>query len=146
MIGRTPEWLEIPDKEKEKLGLTVKDDGEFWMPFDDFLSNFTELSICRLINTSVFSFSKTWKEAQQFGCWMRGEGMKTNRAGGCLNHKETFLQNPQYRFDIDCNLNDTREIIVQLSQRDARTQIMERKDNFVIGFCILKVEDNRKYR
>ena len=74
------------------------------------------------------------------------QGMKTNRAGGCLNHKETFLQNPQYRFDIDCDLNDTREIIVQLSQRDARTQIMERKDHFVIGFCILKVEDNRKYR
>ena len=73
-------------------------------------------------------------------------GMKTNRAGGCLNHKETFLQNPQYRFDIDCDLDDTREIIVQLSQRDARTQIMERKDHFVIGFCILKVEDNRKYR
>ena len=24
--------------------------------------------------------------------------------------------------------------------------MMERKDHFVIGFCILKVEDNRKYR
>ena len=66
------------------------------MPFDDFLSNFTELSICRLINTSVFSFAKTWRESQQSGSWIRGED-KLNRAGGCLNHPETFLQNPQYR-------------------------------------------------
>ena len=66
------------------------------MPFDDFLSNFTELSICRLINTSVFSFAKTWKESQEFGSWIKGE-KNNNRAGGCLNHGESFLQNPQYR-------------------------------------------------
>jgi calpain-5 len=67
------------------------------MPFDDFLSQFSEMSICRLINTSVFSFAKTWKESCTFGSWIRGESVKTNRAGGCLNHLDTFLQNPQYR-------------------------------------------------
>jgi hypothetical protein len=34
------------------------------MPFDDFLHQFTELAICRVINTSMFSFSKTWNEKQ----------------------------------------------------------------------------------
>ena len=51
-----------------------------------------------------------------------------------------------FRFDIECQHDDTREIIVQLSQRDARSLLMERKDHYVIGFCILKVEENRKYR
>ena len=82
------------------------------MPFDDFLTHFSELSICRLINTSLFSLSKTWKEAQFFGSWKatsasaldngneEGALPKSdlrNRAGGCLNHPETFLHNPQYR-------------------------------------------------
>ena len=82
------------------------------MPFDDFLTHFSELSICRLINTSIFSLSKTWKEVQFFGSWKatsassleNGEQEHSshkidlrNRAGGCLNHPETFLNNPQYR-------------------------------------------------
>ena len=64
------------------------------MPFDDFLLHFTEMSICRLINTSVFSLSKTWKETMLFGSWRLGEST-SSRAGGCLNHPDTFLNNPQ---------------------------------------------------
>ena len=30
MLSRSPEWTQIPNKEKDRLGLTVKDDGEFW--------------------------------------------------------------------------------------------------------------------
>lgn len=96
MLSRSPEWAGVSQKEKERLGLSLKDDGEFWMPFDDFLTQFSEMSICRLINTSLFSFAKTWREAQEFGTWMKGDG-NNNRAGGCLNNRETFLQNPQYR-------------------------------------------------
>ena len=66
------------------------------MPFDDFLHQFSELAICRVINTSLFSFSKTWTEKQVTGAWSASD----NRAGGCLNHPETFLNNPQYRFDV----------------------------------------------
>jgi hypothetical protein len=32
------------------------------MSWEDFCEQFTDLSINHLINTSVFSFSKTWKE------------------------------------------------------------------------------------
>ena len=66
------------------------------MPFDDFLTQFSEMSICRLINTSLFSFSKTWTESQKFGSWQKQDG-NYNRAGGCLNNRNTFLQNPQLR-------------------------------------------------
>jgi hypothetical protein len=32
------------------------------MSWDDFIEQFTDLSINHLINTSIFSFSKTWNE------------------------------------------------------------------------------------
>lgn len=30
MLSRSPEWNNISEKEREKLGLTFNDDGEFW--------------------------------------------------------------------------------------------------------------------
>jgi hypothetical protein len=37
---RSPEWRYIPESEKEDLGLTFDDDGEFWMSFKDFTQHF----------------------------------------------------------------------------------------------------------
>ena len=62
------------------------------MPWDDFVVQFTDLSITHLINTSLLSFSKTWRESTAMGRWSR-----PSRVGGCLNHTATFLDNPQYR-------------------------------------------------
>eukprot|EP00095_Tigriopus_kingsejongensis_P006591 maker-scaffold516_size150393-snap-gene-0.24 protein:Tk06591 transcript:maker-scaffold516_size150393-snap-gene-0.24-mRNA-1 annotation:"calpain t" len=138
---KSPEWSSISEKEQEKLGLTFNDDGEFWMPFDDFLHQFTEMSICRVINTSVFSFSKTWNEEQVFDSWRKAT--VGDRAGGCLNHPDTFLDNPQYRFDIT---KDEDEVIIQLSQEDCREKVVEKSELLVIGFHVMKVEANRKYR
>eukprot|EP00096_Caligus_rogercresseyi_P010637 TRINITY_DN3959_c0_g1_i1.p1 TRINITY_DN3959_c0_g1~~TRINITY_DN3959_c0_g1_i1.p1 ORF type:complete len:635 (+),score=127.13 TRINITY_DN3959_c0_g1_i1:62-1966(+) len=129
------EWSSIGSKEREKMGLTVGEDGEFWMPYDDFLLHFSEMSICRVVNTSVFSFSKTWNEETFKGQWSG-----PNRCGGCLNNRATFLSNPQYKFDVYKNDD---EVMIQISQTDQRS---EGNSNKVVGFHIMKVEDNRRYR
>ncbi|XP_066988982.1 calpain-5-like isoform X6 [Macrobrachium rosenbergii] len=140
----SPEWSKVSASEREKLGLTFEDDGEFWMTFDDFVEHFTDLSICFLINTKVFSLSKTWYETTFYGAWTIGiRGHNADRAGGCTNHKETFLRNPQYRFDIK---DDNDDVIFQLMQKDARGRKQEGMQNLVIGFHIMKIEENRKYR
>ncbi|KAJ2943126.1 hypothetical protein O0L34_g18822 [Tuta absoluta] len=38
---KSPEWRYIPQSEKEELGLTFDDDGEFWMSFKDFVTHFS---------------------------------------------------------------------------------------------------------
>jgi len=135
------EWRSISSKEKEKLGLVTEDDGEFWMPWDDFVIQFTDLSINHIINTSLFSFSKTWKEYVSLSAWARPD-----RAGGCLNHPTTFLNNPQYRFDINTK-EEEEEVIVQLSQMDDGSNVLLKdKLKLVIGFHLLKVESNREFR
>jgi calpain-5 len=138
----SPEWTKISKHEKEKLGLTFEDDGEFWMPYDDFVSEFSDLSICRLVNTSFFTFKKKWHE----NC-VRGQWTIPNQAGGCPNH-ESFLKNPQYYFDVPEN---DMELLVQLLQTDLRGKQEPTGPNHgveykSIGFHVMQVEQNRRYR
>ncbi|XP_078786968.1 calpain-5 isoform X3 [Oryzias latipes] len=138
------EWNKVSKSEREKLGVTVQDDGEFWMTFDDFCQYFTDLILCRLINTSYLSIHKTWEEEVIRGLWVHRQDPLRNRAGGCINHKSTFLQNPQYVFDVK-KLED--EVLICLQQKERRATPKEGKgENLAIGFDIHRVELNRKYR
>ncbi|KAK2490593.1 hypothetical protein MC885_014913, partial [Smutsia gigantea] len=121
------EWQKVSKTEREKMGVTVQDDGEFWMTFEDMCRYFTDIIKCRLINTSYLSVHKTWEEARLHGAWTRHEDPQQNRSGGCINHKDTFFQNPQQRPK-------------QSTRREGKGE------NLAIGFDIYKVEENRQYR
>ncbi|XP_041089256.1 calpain-5a [Polyodon spathula] len=138
------EWQKVSKSEREKLGVTVQDDGEFWMTFEDFCKHYTDLILCRLINTSYLSIHKTWEEAVLRGSWDRHDDPLRNRAGGCINYKATFMQNPQYVFDVK---KPEDEVLICLQQKDRRARPKEGKgENLAMGFDIHRVELNRKYR
>ena len=63
------------------------------MSFEDFTKYYTHVTICRVINTSFMSVRKIWKEAIFHGGW----SASNNRAGGCINNRASFLQNPQVK-------------------------------------------------
>ncbi|KAK2881789.1 calpain-5-like isoform X1 [Channa argus] len=138
------EWSKVGERERQTLGITVEDDGEFWMSFTDWCKFFTDTDVCRLMNTSVISTQKTWYEAVHFGGWTKHAEPLLNRCGGCSNHKQTFLQNPQYLFDMK---NEFEEALISLQQKDMKIQRkVGQGENLTIGFGIFKVEGNRKYR
>ncbi|XP_040260997.1 calpain-6 [Bufo bufo] len=138
------EWKKVSKSEKGKLGLTMQNDGEFWMTFEDWCSNFTHADVCRMINTSYFSQHKTWEKGEDRGKWTNNADALLNRSGGCFNNKSTFFQNPQYIFEVK---KENDDVLVSLQQEDQRTHKKFGKgDNFIIGFEILKVEQNRQYR
>lgn len=126
------EWTRISEKERTSMGLTFEDDGEFWMKFEDFLTNFIHLSLCRTINQSFFSLSKRWFPTQFEGEWRYPE-----RAGGCVNNTDTFLENPQYAFSME----EDEDFIIVLTQKPNEKGLKS-----VIGFTVMKVEENRAYR
>ncbi|XP_074657458.1 calpain-5-like [Tubulanus polymorphus] len=130
-----PHWQKISQKDREKMGLTFEEDGEFWMTLDDFCKHFKNISICRIVNTSFFSIRKTYRDARFDSEW---KGPQLN--GGCLNNKDTFLNNPQFIFDVT---EDFDECLFSLMQKSERSQTNEK---LTIGFSILKVELNREYR
>uniref|UniRef100_UPI0037E9A03E calpain-5-like n=1 Tax=Semicossyphus pulcher TaxID=241346 RepID=UPI0037E9A03E len=138
------EWSKVGDMERGNLGITVEDDGEFWMAFTDWCKFFTDTDVCRLINTSLISIHKTWHEVVHFGSWTKNAEPLLNRCGGCANHKPTFLQNPQFLFDVT---KEEDEVLISLQQRDLKIhRIVGQGENLSIGFCVFRVELNRKYR
>ncbi|XP_028322220.1 calpain-5-like [Gouania willdenowi] len=138
------EWSKVGDMERGSLGITVEDDGEFWMSFSDWCRFFTDADVCRIINTSAVSVHKTWHEVTLFGSWTKNSEPLLNRCGGCSNHRRTFLQNPQYLFDVT---KDVDEVLISLQQKDMK---IHRKfgqgENLSMGFSVFQVEQNRKYR
>uniref|UniRef100_A0A8C4QX26 Calpain 5 n=1 Tax=Eptatretus burgeri TaxID=7764 RepID=A0A8C4QX26_EPTBU len=138
------EWNRVSQSERENMGMTIADDGEFWMSFDDWCKYFTDSIICRIINTSLFSIHKTWEEVMIKGEWMLEANPLKNRAGGCVNNRSTFLQNPQFVFDVR---KDEDMVMVSLQQQDRRANRKDGKgENLSIGFEIYRVEQNREYR
>lgn len=141
---QSEEWKKVSDSERKSLGLTVQNDGEFWMTFDDWCQNFTDVDVCRLVNTSYFSIHKTWEKKMVRGAWTKHSEPLKNRSGGCFDYRATFLQNPQYVFDVK-KVED--KVLISLQQQDQRIYKKDGKgDNFPIGFEIFKVELNRDYR
>ncbi|ESP04935.1 hypothetical protein LOTGIDRAFT_205978 [Lottia gigantea] len=122
------EWNKISKSDREKVGLVNEDDGEFWMTMEDFCANFHNVAICRVVNTSYLSLNKTWVEGLHHGAWK-----KPNRAGGCANNRDSFLNNPMYIFEVTENQDD---FMIQLMQKSQGLTIGNRKI----------VELNRKYR
>ncbi|KAF7699253.1 calpain-5a [Silurus meridionalis] len=137
------EWQRVSKSEREKLGVTVQDDGEFWMNFEDFTKHFTDLILCRLINTSYLSIHKTWEEDVKFGSWSRHEDPLKNRSGGCINNKATYPQNPQYVFEVK---KPEDEVLICVQQKDKRSLKDGKGENLAIGFDLQRVELNRIYR
>ncbi|XP_071374798.1 calpain-5 [Centroberyx affinis] len=224
------QWQQMGRSEREKMGLIVRDVGEFWMEFEDFCHYFTDMVVCWLVERALLWPSSHWREVHCYGEWalaptapgaspstilpsghaltlgksnakpggtqQRGdrkearlgerqreggkggkggggrgrdkaaaskqekkvkeghgeEGRevdggweaqmdKRSRCGGCINHRDTFLHNPQFMFEVR---GQEEEVLICLQQEDRR---IRRKDgggeNLPIGFEVLKVEVNR---
>lgn len=85
---RSETWKSISSEEKQKLGVHALHDGEFWISFDDFFSNFHQLHICHRGPASLGTTEEdagvctwsnlfrddklTWKEELFHGEWVPG--------------------------------------------------------------------------
>nr|XP_022333318.1 calpain-B-like isoform X13 [Crassostrea virginica] len=141
------EWSLIPDSQKESMGLTFDDDGEFWMSFDDFSKNFEKLEICNLgpdsLEEDELDGKKRWE-----GHTENGEWIPRVNAGGCRNYLDTFWTNPQYRVTLtdpdDDDDDDLCTMLVGVLQKDRRKKRKEGLDMLTIGYVIYKIPDDTK--
>ncbi|XP_036404357.1 calpain-5-like [Megalops cyprinoides] len=226
------QWQLVGRSEREKMGLTVRDVGEFWMEFEDFCRFFTDVVVCRLAERSLLWPGSHWREVRCRGEWAPAPGQplggalphtvagsqgnrrrdpsregqrglkgnrkedrlgerqrdgpswgqrdggrggkggersaegagresqskdgaaageqwdrqtdKRSRCGGCINHRDTFLNNPQFMFEVQ---GEGDEVLICLQQEDRRIRRREGNgENLPIGFEVLRVEVNRTSR
>ncbi|KAI6209373.1 Calpain-5 [Aphelenchoides besseyi] len=147
------EWELVTEKQKLELGITVDEDGEFWMSWDEFMRYFTDISVCQLFNTSAsvrdptLPRPPTYSEFIAFDCWTTNGvkiGAPADRSGGCQNFPATFCFNPQYRFDVE---STGAEVMLALTQRETPPEAGKQREPFItIGLHVMRVECNRRYR
>lgn len=137
------EWSMIGDYEKQKMGLTFEADGEFWIAFHDFKSNFTRVELCNLTPDELDSnVQRAWHSQMFEGSWIRG-----STAGGCRNNLQTFALNPQYLITLtDPDEEDDEEnctMIVALMQKNKRSarKYQMGSSELTIGFAIYALRD-----
>ncbi|XP_023930069.1 calpain-A [Lingula anatina] len=143
---KSPEWNFISEAERQEIGLQFDDDGEFWMSFKDFASNFQKLEICNLGPDALTedelgtTSKKKWEASSEEGGWKR----RVN-AGGCRNYLDTFWTNPQYRISVtdpdEDDDDNTCTIIVGLMQKDRRKKKKEGLDLLTVGYAIYLLKD-----
>uniref|UniRef100_A0AAQ5X1P9 Calpain catalytic domain-containing protein n=1 Tax=Amphiprion ocellaris TaxID=80972 RepID=A0AAQ5X1P9_AMPOC len=139
---QSPLWQTVSPQDRE-LCLSVRDDGEFWMTLQDFCRFYSDLDICCLCPDFLDGSSCHWKTSFYEGRWVAG-----TTAGGCMNNRDSFWTNPQYRVKIDklsseCGeFQGEKNMLVSLMQKpDKRNRRLVQ--NLHIGFSVFEYRAHR---
>ncbi|XP_020896807.1 calpain-B isoform X1 [Exaiptasia diaphana] len=129
------EWKMLSERQKYELDLTHEKDGEFWMDFDDFITNLSLIEICMLTpDSATDSHKKVWEQGIITGRWQPWVN-----AGGCRNFIKTFHRNPQIRVKLsdpdEDDENNYCSMVINLMRKDKKRL---RRDA-PIGFAVYKV-------
>ncbi|XP_028251458.1 calpain-1 catalytic subunit-like [Parambassis ranga] len=138
---QSPLWQTVSPHDREQC-LSVADDGEFWMTLKDFCEFYTDIDICGLCPDFLDGESSTqWKTSMYEGRWVAG-----TTAGGCLNNKDSFWTNPQFRVKVRGEYSTqegAKNMLVSLMQKpDKRNRRLVQ--NLHIGFSIFEVTEQYK--
>lgn len=141
------EWNSVSDEQKRKIGLLPRDDGEFWMDYDDWLSRFEVLQFCHLSPDGLSDEVATdmgkhgWKGVTHYNEWIKGFS-----AGGCGNrpHEALLWTNPQVAVTLtdedDIDKDGKCTMVISLMKR---TENLGLFDTY-ISFFLYKLRHGRR--
>ena len=65
----SPKWKLIPDAQRKKLQEEgAKEDGEFWMSYEDFCQHFTDFEMCSVTIDQLYEDDNGEHHMIQFWC------------------------------------------------------------------------------
>lgn len=111
---------------------------------EDFTKNFKHIDICCLNPDFLDSSSECrWTSTCYKDSWVDG-----TTAGGCLNNKDSFWKNPQFRvriekLDKECSGQCPENILVSLMQNHEKRNRSE-VSNYAIGFNVFAIPPEMK--
>ncbi|KAM9314349.1 calpain-9 [Pholidichthys leucotaenia] len=136
------EWNYVDQADKNRILQTSREDGEFWMEFEDFKREYDKVEICNMTPDSLSDDTKRHWEVSQFeGRWIRG-----STAGGCRNYIDTFWTNPQFKLQLEDadDEDDMCSVMVALMQKNRRRLRKEGMDLETIGFALYEAPEGKE--
>uniref|UniRef100_A0A8C2JWK8 Zgc:162184 n=1 Tax=Cyprinus carpio TaxID=7962 RepID=A0A8C2JWK8_CYPCA len=137
-------WNKVSEKELAKCR-SLANDGEFWMSMEDFTKNFEDIDICCLRPDFLDNSSKCiWTSTCYNSIWESG-----TTAGGCINNKDSFCTNPQFRvrieaLDEECASGQCPENILVSLMQIHENRYRSLVSNYSIGFDVYLIPPEMK--
>ncbi|KAI0232318.1 Calpain-1 catalytic subunit [Lamellibrachia satsuma] len=145
------EWKNVSSEDKEKIGLTTEDDGEYWISYEDFLTNFHALDIVHLSAATfarIGSATETlvWEETAHAGRWIKG--VSAGGSGLLSDNKDLYYMNPQFYVVLkeadDGDVGGECTCVISLMQHQYRKRKMNPNlRSLVIGLDVHLVKDGK---
>ncbi|CAH0387534.1 unnamed protein product [Bemisia tabaci] len=137
---RSWEWDGLSDRDKELLSVRVRNDGEFWMSFEDFARHFTHLDLVHIgpddwmIEPALHS-KQPWRAVLARRRWRSGYN-----AGGGPSYPETTSMNPQFHIQIPRSSSNKCHVVVSVTQYyETIPESKKKRPLHAIGFAVYEI-------
>uniref|UniRef100_A0A182P1C7 Calpain catalytic domain-containing protein n=1 Tax=Anopheles epiroticus TaxID=199890 RepID=A0A182P1C7_9DIPT len=145
---KSREWKSLNPAERKRVGLTLENDGEFWIELVDFMKHFDRLEVCHLSPElhSVEDEDSEGKRTSRRYRWelsaLDGQWIRDTTAGGNVSFLDTFSLNPQYTVHVQDGTTGSG-VVIALMQKYRRADALP---SLTIGFIVYRVtvEDLRQ--
>jgi len=141
---RSWEWDSLSERDKELLSVRVRNEGEFWMSFDDFAKQFSHLDLVHIgpddwMSEPALHSKKPWRAVLARRRWRGGYN-----AGGGPNHMDTTAMNPQFHIQIPRSGAAKCHVVVSVTQQYETNVVSNKKKRTLhhIGFAVYEVPPN----
>jgi hypothetical protein len=141
---RSWEWDSLSERDKELLSVRVRNEGEFWMSFDDFAKQFSHLDLVHIgpddwMSEPALHSKKPWRAVLARRRWRSGYN-----AGGGPNYMETTAMNPQFHIQIPRSGAAKCHVVVSVTQQYETNVANNKKKRTLhhIGFAVYEVPPN----
>nr|CAD7568208.1 unnamed protein product [Timema californicum] len=138
---RSWEWDGLSERDKELLSVRVRNDGEFWMSFEDFARHFTHLDLVHIgpddwmVEPALHS-KQPWRAVLARRRWRSGYN-----AGGGPGYTETTATNPQFHIQIPRASSNKCHVVVSVTQyyETHPVETKKKKALYAIGFAVYEI-------
>ena len=129
---------------KERLDHTFKHDGNWWMRFEEWKSNYNKVYVCKIFPSTwtQFSVQGEWKGNTAGGNFpflddvKKNEESKEESLAALLDTNDKWFNNPQYRVTVTKRTN----VIISLMQEDFN---ISKRPIIPVNFLVVRVKSRR---
>ena len=130
---------------KEKLDYVFKNDGNWWMKYDDFCAHFNKLYLCKIFPSawSQYSINGEWNGNTAGGPYpfetmaeTKEDGKDAAEQSVKNDTNDRWFNNPQFRISVTKKTN----IILSLMQEDEK---VSKRPYIPVNFLVVRVKSRR---